>query len=125
MHDNLIQLTEELLHSIATADWETYEKLCDETITAFEPESRGNLVDGLAFHRFYFDLKQSDSPKQTSILNPHIRMLGEDAGVISYTRLVQSLDGDGNPVSSTAEETRIWQRIDGEWKHVHFHRSPC
>ena len=22
------------------------------------------------------------------------------------------------------EETRVWQRRDGRWRHVHFHRSP-
>ena len=26
------------------------------TLTAFEPEALGHLVEGLAFHRFYFEL---------------------------------------------------------------------
>lgn len=120
----LINLTEQLLSSIASADWETYEKLCDPTITAFEPESCGHLVEGMDFHKFYFDLGSSDTPKQTSLLNPHVRMLGEDVGLVCYTRLVQTLDG-GNPVSVTYEETRVWHRQNGAWKHVHFHRAPC
>ena len=44
MSDELIALTEDLITSIAEADWETYESLCDPTITAFEPESRGCLL---------------------------------------------------------------------------------
>lgn len=125
MADELIALTEKLLASITEADWETYETLCDSTITAFEPESCGHLVDGLAFHRFYFDLGSSDTPRQTSLLSPHVRMLGEDAAIVCYTRLVQTLDGDGSPISLTFEETRVWERQDDAWKHVHFHRSPC
>jgi calcium/calmodulin-dependent protein kinase (CaM kinase) II len=50
-------------------------------------------------------------------------MLGDDAAVISYVRLVQKLDAHGVPVTVTTEETRVWQRKDGRWKHVHFHRS--
>lgn len=122
--EELIALTEQLLASIAEADWDTYERLCDPTITAFEPESCGHLIDGMDFHRFYFDLDSSDSPRQTSLINPHIRMLGADAAIICYTRLVQSLNDRGAPTSATCEETRVWQRQDGKWKHVHFHRSP-
>ena len=24
---------------------------------------------------------------------------------------------------SQSEETRVWEKINGDWKHVHFHRS--
>ena len=30
-------------------------RLCDPHMTAFEPEAIGNLVEGLDFHKFYFD----------------------------------------------------------------------
>ena len=54
---------------------------------------------------------------------PHVRLLGPDAAVLSYVRLVQKLDAAGQPVIARSEETRVWQRIDGAWQHVHFHRS--
>lgn len=33
----------------------SYRKICDPGLTAFEPEALGNLVEGMDFHRFYFE----------------------------------------------------------------------
>jgi calcium/calmodulin-dependent protein kinase (CaM kinase) II len=55
--------------------------------------------------------------------DPHVRVLG-DAAVVSYLRLVQSVGPDGVPRTAASAETRVWQRRDGRWRHVHFHRSP-
>ena len=32
-----------------------FSKLVDPQVTSFEPVSRGNLIEGLQFHKFYFD----------------------------------------------------------------------
>ena len=32
-----------------------YRKLVDERLTCFEPFAKGNLVEGLDFHKYYFD----------------------------------------------------------------------
>ena len=50
--EELLRLNQRLLESIATADWAAYEELCDPSLTAFEPEALGQLVEGLDFHRF-------------------------------------------------------------------------
>jgi ketosteroid isomerase-like protein len=118
----LIRLTERLLESIAVADWETYAALCDPTISAFEPESLGHLVEGTAFHQFYFQLGKPEGPHNTTISSPHVRVLG-DVGIVSYVRLVQKLDPEASPVVRRCEETRVWHKGPGGWKHVHFHRS--
>ena len=119
---NLIQLTQRLLESIAAGDWATYSALCDPTLSAIEPESFGQVVEGMAFHRFYFDLGKTEGPHNTTICSPHVRVLG-DVGIVSYVRLVQRLDADGSPVVRRSEETRVWHKGPGGWKHVHFHRS--
>jgi calcium/calmodulin-dependent protein kinase (CaM kinase) II len=75
------------------------------------------------FHKFYFELKGSRGPRNTTLVSPHVRQLGSDGAVVSYVRLIQKLDAEGAPVTTAVEETRVWQRIQGEWKHVHFHRS--
>ena len=121
--NELLDLTQQMLDSIAAADWETYDGFCDPTLSAFEPEARGHLIDGMEFHRFYFDLGAGASAKNTTISSPHVRLLGDAAAVVSYIRLVQHLTADGTPQTSRFEETRVWERQDGAWRHVHFHRS--
>jgi calcium/calmodulin-dependent protein kinase (CaM kinase) II len=120
--EELLRLNQRLLDSITASDWATYEELCDPSLTAFEPEAPGQRVEGLAFHRFYFDLGGTPGPHQTTMCAPHVRLLG-DAAVVSYARLIQRLGPGGAPVTTATAETRVWQRRDGRWRHVHFHRS--
>jgi ketosteroid isomerase-like protein len=120
----LLQLNQRLLDCIARADWKTYEELCDPSLTAFEPESRGQLVEGLPFHRFYFNLGGAKGEYNTTMTSPHVRVMG-DVAVVAYVRLNQRLNEQGKPVETAVQETRIWQRQGGRWRHVHFHRSPA
>jgi hypothetical protein len=118
----LLQLNQRLLDSIAQGDWAMYQELCDPTLTAFEPEALGQLVQGLDFHHFYFDLGGATGPKHTTMASPHVRVMG-DVAVVAYVRLNQRVGTDGNPFTRSVEETRVWQRKNGRWQHVHFHRS--
>ncbi len=122
--DELLQLTRILLDSVAQGDWPTYERLCDPTLSAFEPEACGHLVEGLAFHKFYFHLpRPKDRSVQTTLVDPHVRQLGPDAAIVCYTRLVQQATGEGPAQVACSQETRIWHRQNGQWRHVHFHRA--
>ncbi len=123
VNEQILRLTQRLLDSIVQADWATYETLCDPTLSCFEPEARGHLVEGMAFHRHYFSLGPRATPCDTTIASPHIRILGDDVAVISYIRLIQHLDESNRPQTVRFEETRVWQKQQGQWKHVHFHRS--
>ena len=119
----LIDLTQELLDCITNGDWATYQRLCDPTLTAFEPEARGQLVEGLPFHQFYFELPRSQTSPQTTIVSPHVRRLGDEVAVVSYVRLIQMVDSHDVPKTACFEETRVWQRQEAGWRNVHFHRS--
>ena len=118
----LLRLNQKLLESIVLGDWKTYVELCDPTLTCFEPEAMGQLVVGMEFHQFYFQLPGTPTPHETTMASPHVRIMG-DVAVISYVRLNQRVLEDGSPVTRTVEETRVWQRQNGVWKHVHFHRA--
>uniref|UniRef100_UPI00358F8877 calcium/calmodulin-dependent protein kinase type II delta chain isoform X12 n=1 Tax=Myxine glutinosa TaxID=7769 RepID=UPI00358F8877 len=121
----VIKVTEQLIDAINNGDFETYTKICDPGLTSFEPEALGNLVEGMDFHKFYFEnlLSKNTRPIHTTILNPHVHLIGEEAACVAYVRLTQFLDGSGIPRTQQSEETRVWQRRDGRWRNVHFHRS--
>ncbi|XP_075767227.1 calcium/calmodulin-dependent protein kinase type II subunit beta isoform X16 [Pelodiscus sinensis] len=121
----IIKITEQLIEAVNNGDFEAYAKICDPGLTSFEPEALGNLVEGMDFHRFYFEnlLAKNNKPIHTTILNPHVHVIGEDAACIAYIRLTQYMDGQGRPRTSQSEETRVWHRRDGKWQNVHFHCS--
>ncbi|XP_054612552.1 calcium/calmodulin-dependent protein kinase type II subunit beta-like isoform X6 [Dunckerocampus dactyliophorus] len=121
----IIKITEQLIEAVNNGDFDAYSKICDPGLTSFEPEGLGNLVEGMDFHRFYFDnlLAKNSKPIHTTILNPHVHMIGEDAACIAYIRLTQFVDAHGRPRSSQSEETRVWHRRDSRWQNVHFHCS--
>ncbi|XP_076654848.1 calcium/calmodulin-dependent protein kinase II isoform X13 [Halictus rubicundus] len=121
----IIKMTEQLIESINTGDFEAYTKICDPHLTAFEPEALGNLVEGMDFHKFYFDnvLGKNCKAVNTTILNPHVHLLGDDAACIAYVRLTQYMDKQGVAHTQQTEESRVWHKRDNKWQNVHFHRS--
>ncbi|CAL9699322.1 unnamed protein product [Knipowitschia caucasica] len=121
----IIKITEQLIEAINNGDFEAYTRICDPGLTSFEPEALGNLVEGMDFHKFYFEnlLSKNSKPVHTTLLNPHVHLIGEDAACIAYIRLTQFVDSTGRPRSSQSEETRVWHRREGKWLNVHFHCS--
>merc|ERR1719430_2469314 len=123
LQNEIVGLTEKLLNVINRRDYDTYTQLCSPSMTAFEPEALGNLVEGLAFHKFYFDnCPPVDQISNVTLVNPRVQVLGENGACIAYTRLTQS-HNNGVPRTVQSEETRVWHRREGRWQNVHFHRS--
>ncbi|XP_051508015.1 calcium/calmodulin-dependent protein kinase type II subunit gamma-like isoform X28 [Myxocyprinus asiaticus] len=121
----IIKITEQLIEAINNGDFEAYMRICDPGLTSFEPEALGNLVEGMDFHKFYFEnlLSKNSKPIHTTILNPHVHLIGEDAACIAYIRLTQYINSQGHPRSCQSEETRVWHRRDSKWLNIHFHCS--
>ncbi|KFP84560.1 Calcium/calmodulin-dependent protein kinase type II subunit delta, partial [Acanthisitta chloris] len=110
----IIKVTEQLIEAINNGDFEAYTKICDPGLTSFEPEALGNLVEGMDFHRFYFE-----NGKHSFLISESTSL----PSCIAYIRLTQYMDGSGMPKTMQSEETRVWHRRDGKWQNVHFHRS--
>jgi len=123
----ILKMTEQLLDSINSGDYDAYSKMCDPHLSSFEPEALGNLVEGMEFHKFFFDngcvLGKNAKAVNTLVLNPHIHLMGDDAACIAYIRLTQFVDKQGQAHTQQNEETRVWYRRDGKWLCVHFHRT--
>ena len=123
----IIDLTQHLLAAIAAGDWTAYRRFVADDLTCFEPEARGHLVEGLPFHEFYFTLPADPTkparPVTNTLATPVVKLLSDTVALVAYVRLTQTLDDAGRPVTKPCEETRIWRKENGHWKHVHFHRS--
>ncbi len=122
----ILRLTEALLEAFDTNRFDLYSRFCDPTITTFEPETLGQnpyicmciciycfiqnqpvvlgqLLEGLDFHKFYFDngsgMGYGNYSKCSSfVLRPHVHLMGEEGAVIAYTRLTQALTPEGQVV---------------------------
>ena len=109
-HTELLAATQKLLDAIGAGNYASYSSMCAADCTSFEPETQGHLVAGAAFHKHFFDLdaatpSSSKLPTQNIMASPHVRLLGDNAAVVSYVRITQR---DGQV--STAQETRVWHR---------------
>ncbi|KAJ7288996.1 hypothetical protein O6H91_Y308400 [Diphasiastrum complanatum] len=135
VQDDLLTLSENLLHAIDNGDYTTYKRLCDTEVTSFVPEAQGHLVQGLDFQRFYFDLVLETKklavacPSVQSIISsPTVSVLSDDVGLVTYTRLQQKLGSPSEGMVVAYNETRLWKRVkstegEWEWKNVHLHQS--
>jgi calcium/calmodulin-dependent protein kinase (CaM kinase) II len=112
---------ESLLSSIQRADITTYRQLVSETLTCFEPETRGNRVDGIDFHVFLTEGQEIPQRFHLELVDPVIRVYG-NAAYACYTLLV-SRDHEGIVTITAMNETRVFAKEQGDWKMVHFHRS--
>ena len=122
----VIAENQKLLNAIASGNYQEYQGLVSSDITSIEPETSGNVVQGLDFHKYYFDLG-GQSPKPQLVNNvtmsrPHVRWLGDNAAVLTYVRVDQTL-ADGVPVTKTCCETRVWEIRNEKLVNVHFHKS--
>ena len=121
----ILGINQAMLESVASGDWARYASFCANDLSCFEAETNGHLVEGLPFHRYYFELPAGEGPTipvTVTMARPHLRWLSDDAVVLSYTRLTQRLNS-GEPITASCCETRIWQRNNGTWQQVHVHRS--
>eukprot|EP00984_Skeletonema_dohrnii_P017962 scaffold8281_cov111-Skeletonema_dohrnii-CCMP3373.AAC.7 len=126
---DVISANQTLLNAISRCDYHTYNELCADDLTAFEPESNGMLISGKSFHKFYFDLygggdnsdnggqdavaptannkaAQSTTKINITMSNPHVRWLG--GGCCS--------DGCGDGSAAVISYVRMDQSVDSDDK---------
>jgi ketosteroid isomerase-like protein len=130
VRQEIIQANQKLLDAIMAGDWNTYQALCSKDLTCLEPEAPGQVVVGLDFHKFYFAPSPAGSAPgsaskrvQTTMAGTQVHLHG-DTAVLAYVRLVQIAGPEGAFQTKSTAETRVWQKIDGKWVHIHFHRTP-
>ncbi|XP_070545075.1 calcium/calmodulin-dependent protein kinase type II alpha chain-like [Ptychodera flava] len=122
LQEEIIKLTKEFLGAIDRKDYNAYSDKLASNVSCFEPCTEGHLAEGLDFQKFYFGKTPTENCAVT-IVNPRVHVIGPDAACIAYVRLRQRMTESGSAVTHRTQETRVWQKIDGKWKIVHFHNS--
>lgn len=120
--EELIDINRSLLTAISSGDWKTYSELVSADATCIEPETSKQIVSGLEFHKFYFDLPGDPTvkqePKNTTMSDIHAKVVGS-LGYLTYNRVTQV-----GLKTSVAQETRCWEKNkEGQWRMTHFHKS--
>lgn len=119
----LVDKVHDLVRAATSGDFKSYAALNSPSSTCIEPETKGNIISGLAFHKHYFDLPPptiKQPPAQTTLTNIRAKVCCKgQMGFVTYNRVSQN----GSDVS-VAQETRIWEKnASNEWVQVHFHKS--
>jgi hypothetical protein len=121
----LFDLAHRLLVAIHAGDVETYRSLCAPDLTCYETDVAPYRIEGVDFH---VDLMNAMSAQAAferltrfDMLSPRVQLYG-DCAVVTYTRLM-TYAAAAPPIWHAFNETRVFVRIDGAWKMVHFHRS--
>lgn len=110
-----------LLHAVQKADIDTYLTRVSDQVTCFEPETRGHLLRGIGLHRFLVEQARPVETYHIELIDPVIRV----AGNMAFAAYTLHLTETGGPDETIQSEnvTRIFQKEDGNWQMVHFHRS--
>jgi calcium/calmodulin-dependent protein kinase (CaM kinase) II len=119
----LLQITWRMLEAINTGDANTYAELSSSDLSCYEDVCQYR-IDGLEFHLSLIR-QMSESPEikpaRFDMLTPRVQVYG-DTGIVTYTRLMTYNDS-GRPRWTTCNETRVFVKLGGTWRMVHFHRS--
>jgi ketosteroid isomerase-like protein len=124
------------LQAVQESDLKTYQDTCTEDLAVYEWWLTPHRIDGLPFHEFMIKVDavrqariKHDSGREYAIqsrfdlANLRIQQYG-DTAIASYTLLVSISLPDGEHVEAH-NESRVMVKLNGEWKVVHVHKSPC
>lgn len=119
----VLTITEEMLRAMFTGDPEVHRRYCAEDMSSVEWYIAPYRIDGVDFHLQLIEARGNGDPSRLDMLTPHVQIYGETA-IVTYTLLKTIAVNDGPPKFSTINETRVFVKLEGEWKMVHLHKSP-
>jgi len=124
VEDELMSLTKKLLTRIyVDPSSDFYKEHVAEDVTCYE--GLPTRLDGIEYHLKALDAlaESTEHPgeRHIELMNPKVQLYG-DVGVVTAT--VQFATFRNKSVETRLlNETRVWAKIDGDWKLVHFHKS--
>ena len=125
VEDELLSLTKKLLTRIyVDPSSDFYKQHVAEDVTCYE--GLPTRLDGIEYHLKALDslAESAEHPgeRHIELLNPKVQLYG-DVGIVTATVQFSTFRNQGTE-TQLLNETRVWAKIDGDWKLVHFHKSP-
>lgn len=128
----VLEVTRQLIESVYRRDLEFYRAHATEDMSAYEWFIAPARIDGLDFHLHLMGaggMVGVDEQSRVDLLDPRVQLCGTSGGgdvaIVTFTLLVTyPTAGTGKPAFYSDNQTRVLVREDGNWKMVHFHRSP-
>lgn len=123
--EELLDALQKVLSSAPAGDVETYRKYTAEDLSCFEWYVHPYRIDGYDFHLNLIEANGKTPVKakrRFDILTPRFQVYG-DTAIVTYNLLVTTTVESDNSFHSF-NETRVFVKMDGIWKMVHFHKSP-
>ena len=135
------QRLEDHLQSIFEGDIEAYHQATVPDLTIYEWHVTPHRIDGLPFHDFMMKEAQREDSRGIALdpspgdgdadqrvhtrfdLANYKEQIYGDTAVCSYTLLISKGTPSGVEVISY-NESRVFTRIEGNWRVVHVHKSP-
>lgn len=124
----VVAVNQVLLDSIHAGRWDIYAHLSSPDLTCIEAESNHEVVKGLPFHKYYFDLAAEKraaaaaagkaSVSHSTLAGVQVHLLSGKSAVIVGNRLIQRPDR-----TDQCGETRVYEYVHGQWRQLHLHRS--
>jgi ketosteroid isomerase-like protein len=116
--DEVIALTYKIWKAENEKDMATRNKYISDDYTEFNP-SYSTRIDGKTKN---FNLSDASFSNGTSLadelLNPKVQVYG-DVAILTYNFAGVIKDNDGKVRSSKAKSTRVYVKMNGDWKLVH------
>ena len=137
MHDEIHDFLIKHLQAVQDNDLEAYRATSAEDLAVYEWWLTPHRIDGLPFHEFMISadaLRNTQKSAESHVgeltirsrfdlANLRIQQYGNTA-IASYTLLNSTSLPDGERVEAH-NESRVMVKLDGIWKVVHVHKSPC
>ena len=118
VEDEIIALTYKLWKAEDDKDMATRNKYTADDYTEFNSDY-ATRIEGKAKN---FNLSDANAKGGTSLanemLNPKVQVFG-DVAILSYKYAGVLKDNSGKVTGSKAKSTRVYVKINGEWKLVH------
>ena len=126
----VLEITRQLIEAVYRRDLDFYRAHATEDMSAYEWFIAPARIDGLDFHLHLMGaggMVGVDEQSRVDLLDPRVQLCGAggDVAVITFTLLVTYPEsGTGKPAFYSDNQTRVLVREEGDWKMIHFHRSP-